>query len=140
MKQAYSPMCPELMNTLSMNTELLGDFMDYPDTYNDDYPLVSGFKKDGGQLILQSKDNKDALVKVRIFNRQHQSNEKITTPANTFNASKIAFDFEVTKDNKTTHYKGVEWYAKDAGIVRSETRDENNNLLNYTELATLTTN
>lgn len=137
MKSVYSLLSPEILKALSMDTELLGDFMDYSDTFNDNYPFIDGLNRDGGELLLEPENDAEGLVKIRIFNRQHVNNEKITTPANTFNTSKITFDFEVTKGKKTTKYKGAEWYAKNAGIVRSETWDENNNLVNYTELTTL---
>ncbi len=139
LKVKYSFLTPEVLKLLSMNTQLLGDFMDYPATYNDDYPFTGNLQKGGGEIQLRTNSDSIDLVKIRIFNRYHQKKESVTTPANTFETSKITFDFQVSQGAQETNYKGIEWYAKDAGIVRSETRDENDNLVNYTELSLITT-
>jgi hypothetical protein len=138
MKMVNKSMSPDLMDILSTDTELVGDFLDYPDTFNEDIQMDNNpFDMDAGEFSIQSKSDKKNPIRVRVFNRQYVGNEKIKTPVKTFDASKITFDFEVTKDKKTTRYKGIEWYAVNAGIVRSETRDNNNNIVNYTEITTL---
>ncbi len=128
---------PEIMNILGMNTELVGNFLDYPDTFNDDFAYSGDFEMDGGEFTVQSKTDKNDFVRVRMYNRNYEKNERITTPAGTFHASKITFNFEVTRNRESTIYNGVEWYAVGAGIVRSETYDKNGALQNYTVLTTL---
>ncbi len=138
LKMVNKTMSPDLMDILSTDTELVSDFLDYPNTFNDDFTYDnSPFDMEAGEFSIQSKGDKSHPVKVRVFNRQYQGNEDIKTPVKTFNASKITFYFEVTKNKVTTLYKGIEWYATNAGIVRSETRDSKNNLVNYTEITTL---
>jgi len=137
MKMTNRTISPDVINALSTNTELIGDFLDYPDTSNDEYPFDNVFKMSGGEFTIQSKADKKEFIRVRVYNRQYEGEEDIITPAKKFHASKISFDFEVIKDKNTVRYKGIEWYAMNAGIVRSETRDSNNNLINYTELTTL---
>jgi len=137
MKMNNMGMLPEMMGTITDQTELIGDFLDYPNTFADE-PFNQTFAMTGGEFTIRSKADKKADTRVRVYNRHYEGNEKVTTPAGTFDASKISFDFEVTKNNKTMTYKGTEWYGMNAGIIKTETYDTKNNLLSYTELSTLT--
>jgi len=123
----------DLMSYLTSDTELVGDFLDYPNVFSD-LPYDPTFQMSGGEFTIRSKTDKKASVRVRVYNRKYEKSESITTPAGTFNAAKVTFDFEVTQNQKTRMYKGAEWYAMNAGIVKSETYDSNNNLMNYTQL------
>ncbi len=128
---------PDAIKMLEKDTELVGDFLDYPDSFGD---LNGGnFKMSGGQFTIQSKKDKKIFAHIDVFGRRYEKNEKITTPAGTFDAAKVTFNFTITKNKKKTVYKGVEWYAVNAGIVRSETYDENGNLQNYSVLTILKT-
>jgi len=129
---------PDIVNILSTDTELVGDFLDYPNTLATGFVGDRVFQMDGGNYTIQDKSDKKELTRVRVYNRQYEKNESVTVPGGTFDASKISFMFEVTKDKKTVTYKGTEWFAPGAGIVKSETYDNNGNLLNYTTLTTLT--
>jgi len=137
LKMVNRAMSPEVMEMLGKDTELVGNFLDYPDTFNEIDPFDGDFATDAGEYTLQSKTDKKNRMTVRVYNREFEKNEKITTPAGTFDAAKITFGFDCIKDGKTQSHKGVEWYAPGAGIVRSETYDKNNNLENYTVLTTL---
>ncbi len=64
----------------------------------------------------------------------------ITTTAGTFDSAKVTFNFTITENKKTTKYEEVEWYALNAGIIRSETCDEKGNLQYYSVLTILKTN
>lgn len=126
---------PEAIGLLGQDTELVGDFLDYPNTFAE-IPYEGTFEMDGGEFAIRSKSDKKDLLRVKVYNRQYEKDDKITTPAGTFDASKISFDFEVYNDSdkKTTRYSGAEWYAAGAGIVRTETVGDNKELLNYTVL------
>lgn len=140
MKMMNRSMTPEVMKSFTTNTEIVGDFLDYPDVNDEVYLSEDGpFKMEDGKFTIHSKSDKKDQATVRVYNRQYIKNEDITTPAmeNPFHAAKVTFNFEVTKDNMTTQYKGVEWYAANAGIVKAETFDNNNNLLTTTLLTTL---
>jgi len=140
LKMTNMGMTSEIMSNLTTDTELVGDFLDYPNPFDDSYVFDSPFQMDGGSYTLQSKNDKKDWASVRVYNRQYEKNEDVTVPAKAtpFHAAKVTFVFEVTKDKNTTKYRGVEWYAPNAGIVRSETYDANNNLINYTVLSQLT--
>lgn len=128
---------PDVADFLSEDTELMSDFLDYPDTFSSVGPIDNTFAMDSGSLLVRSKKDKENLASSREYNRRYVRNEKITTPAGTFDASKITYDFEVTKNKKTTRYKGTEWYAAGAGIVRSEKADSEGQLQSYVELCEL---
>ncbi|WP_029904352.1 hypothetical protein [Prevotella sp. 10(H)] len=136
-------MTSDIMNAMTTDTELVGDFLDYPNVFNEDNePMESPFTMDGGQFLVQSKSDKKEWVKVNIYNRQYVGDENITTPAKSapFHAAKVTFDFDVTKDGKTTTYKGTEWYAMNSGVVRAETYDKDGNMMTSTILTTLKDN
>ena len=125
---------PEVMDILGTNTALIGNFLDYPNVFNDDYPYASNMPMSDGGFNIKSEDT-NAYVNVRVYGRNYEKTEKITTPAETFDAAKISFYFDVTTNKETETYKGIEWIAKFAGIVRSETYDSKGKLQNYTVLA-----
>lgn len=134
---------PEIMNILGKDTELIGDFLDYPNPFATYEPFARTFKMVDGEFTIQSKKDKEDWVRVRVLNRMFRENEEITTPAGTFDAAKITFNYEVYKhkEKKTTLYQGIEWYAVGAGIVRSETYNaDHKQLITYSELTTLKDN
>ncbi|MCD7973057.1 MAG: hypothetical protein LUG18_10415 [Candidatus Azobacteroides sp.] len=144
-KMVNQSMAPEVMKMLTTDTALLGNFMDYPYLLNDDigFPYNSAFQTDEEVYTIQAKNDKDHFIRVRIYNREYDKNEMINTPAQStsFDASKVTYTFEVTpKGEKSQTYTGIDWYAPDAGIVRSETYDQNKNLVSYTVLTTLRNN
>ncbi len=136
LKMVNRSLSPEIMQMLGSNTELIGNFLDYPDTFNDGDPFGGVFQMDAGEYTLRSKATGET-IRVKVYDRQYEKNERVKTPAGTFNAAKVSFNFECTKDGVTKKHRGVEWYAPGAGIVRSETYDADNNLENYTILTTL---
>lgn len=140
LKMINRAICPEAVDLLTTDTELVGDFLDYPNTFAGPYPFDNTFNMSGGEFTIRSKSEKKDLARVRVYNRNYVNNENITTPAGNFDASKITFDFDVAKDGNTTTYKGVEWYSTGAGIVRSETYDKDGSMRNFSELTSLDTN
>lgn len=140
-KMVNRSMTSDVMNMLSTNTEMVGNFLDYPNIFsdNDGYPFDDPFEMGDGDFTIQSKADKKEMIRVHVYNRRYIKNEKVTTPAkeSPFHAAKVTFDFDVTKNKVTTKYKGIEWYAANAGIVKSETYDSNNKLVTTTILTTL---
>lgn len=128
---------PETMQALGNNTGLVGNFLDYPNTFDSTYPFAGTLQTTEGEYTIKSKNDEVDDVRVRIYNRQHDGSDIIVTPAGNFNASKVTFMFDCTKGGVTKTHRAVEWYAPGAGIVRSETYDNDGNLENYTVLTTL---
>lgn len=73
---------------------------------------------------------------INIFNRKVEAIENITTPAGTFEAYKISYDIEMKVPIKITS-KAIQWYAKNAGAVRTESYNKAGKLMGYSELTTL---
>jgi hypothetical protein len=73
---------------------------------------------------------------VNIHNRKVETSEKITTPAGTFDCYKISYEVE-TKMMIKMQTKGIDWVAKEVGVVRSETYDSNGKLMGYSVLSSL---
>ena len=69
-----------------------------------------------------------------ISKRKVEAIEDITSPAGTFSCYKITSDIELKKEGKNLSAKSAEWYAKNVGIVRSESYNPNGKLTQYTLL------
>lgn len=138
MRSVSQPMDTDITRMISTNVNLLGSFLNYPDTFSSNFPYNSVFDMDGGQFTIEPKGDRKDFVRVRVYNRSYDKNERITTPAGSFDASKITYNVEVyNNENKETKtFRNTEWYALGHGIIRSEAHDSNNNLVNYTVLST----
>lgn len=136
MKMTNVALTPGILKILMDNTEIASEFLDYPDIFSTP-PSEELFKVDRGEFTIRSKSDKKELVNVKVSNRTFVKEEKVTTPAGTFDAYKVTFDVHITEHKKVTKYKGTEWYADNAGIIKSEVYDTNNTLVSYSELTTL---
>lgn len=65
---------------------------------------------------------------VNVSNRKVEAIESITTPAGTFECYKISYDV-ATKMMINVKTKGVEWFSRGIGLVKSETYDSAGKLL-----------
>lgn len=139
MNMTNRTLSPDVMKLLGSDTELVADFLDYPE-FNVNSPASGSLEVTDASYTIRSKSNKKEQMSVRVYDRSYEKAEQLTTPAGTFMAAKVTFSFETTKDKKSTIYKGAEWYAPNAGIVRTETYDKNGKLQNYTVLTTLQNN
>jgi hypothetical protein len=90
-----------------------------------------------GQLLKSGKFSMDAQMQgmpggfkmtVDVYNRKVEGNESITTPAGTFDCVKITYDMKTFMMIEMIT-KGVEWYAKDVGLVKSETYDSKGKIM-----------
>lgn len=74
---------------------------------------------------------------VNLYFRIVQGYENVTTPAGTFNCLKISYEVE-TIVNQKVKSKGVEWFSKEAGLVKRETFELNGKLIEKIELRSIT--
>lgn len=126
---------PNIAKMLSYNTQLVDSYLDYPDVFSS---AAEPFEMSEAEFMIKDKTKGDFL-RVKVYDRQYVKNEKLTTPAGTFDAAKINFKFEVydSQSKTTMTYKDTEWYALGAGVIRSEVFTHDNQLLGYTVLETL---
>jgi hypothetical protein len=75
-------------------------------------------------------------MSVSITNRKVEAVESLTTPAGTFECYKISYDI-ATKMGINVNMKGVEWYAKGVGMVKSESYTKDAKLQGSTLLTSL---
>lgn len=128
---------PTIGQYISMTTELSGDFLDYPNLFTGADIIPQEFSMDGGNFTIKSPDSKKVIASVDVYNREIEKTEKITTPAGTFDATKISFMVDVVDNGVKKTYHGNEWYSVGSGIVRSEIYDRDKNLLDYTVLTSI---
>lgn len=131
---------PEVSNIngyLSLNTKLMNDFLDYPDTMSEDMLNPGPFRFDGADYTIKTGRRGRNFVNVRVRDRELVGTEKVTTPAGEFDASKIKFAVDVYNNNTRKHdtYHGTEWFAVGEGIVRTEITDKAGHLVDYSEMA-----
>jgi hypothetical protein len=90
-----------------------------------------------GQILKPGKFSMDAQMQgmpggfkmtVDVYNRKVEGTESITTPAGTFECVKITYDMKTFMMIEMIT-KGVEWYAKDVGLVKSESYDSKGKLM-----------
>lgn len=65
---------------------------------------------------------------VDVYNRKVEGKESITAPAGTYDCVKISYDMKTNMMGEIIT-KGVEWYAKDVGLVKSETYDSKGKIM-----------
>lgn len=73
-------------------------------------------------------------IKVFITNRKVEALEQVSTPAGTFDCVKITYDIQTKIAFMNVKASSAEWYAEDAGVVRSESFNKKGKLTGYTEL------
>ena len=97
--------------------------------------LKAGDVLDNGGVTATISNNgmKIITISVAISNRKVEAEEKITTQAGTFECYKISYDIS-TKMMITIKASVVEWYAKNIGVIRTESYNKKGKLTGYTLL------
>ncbi len=115
-----------------MNIEVKGDDLQIPAV------MKAGDMLNNGSVTMTVENGGMKLMNmtITISNRKVDGKEKVTTPAGTFDCYKISYE-ATTKMMITIHTKGVEWYAKDVGLVKSESYMSNGKLAGSTILTIL---
>lgn len=75
-------------------------------------------------------------MSVLVTNRMVEAQERITTPAGTFDCIVLSQDI-TTKLLLNVRGSSKEWYAPEIGMVRSESYNKNGKLIGYSELTRL---
>jgi len=115
-----------------MEMQIEGGSMEMPAIMKAGDMLKNGDMKisiaSGGMSIMNMTFN--------ISNRKVDAVESITTPAGTYECYKITYDI-ATKMMVNVKTKGIEWYAKGVGLVKSESYSNDGKLLGSNVLASL---
>lgn len=101
--------------------------------------LSAGMSLPDGQMTMSVSNQGIPMMNmtIKISNRKVAATESITTTAGTFECYKITYDVTTTSFMNITT-KAVDWYSKETGVVRSESRDAGGKLLSYSLLTKFT--
>lgn len=91
---------------------------------------------DGTMTIKMSMENSPIAMnmEMRIYDRKVEGMESVTTPAGTFECYKISYMVDMKMMFNITA-KGVEYYSKEYGLIKSESYDKKGKLTSYTILS-----
>ncbi len=100
----------------SLEVKATGDFLQFPDN------MQAGDILEDGNIDISIGGDDAALVTANmlISNRNVKESVSLTIPAGTFDTYKMSFDYLFTIGFIKIRGKGVEWYVKGIGIVKSE--------------------
>ena len=87
-------------------------------------------------VTIENEGIKFLTMSVHIFNRKVEGIEEVTTPAGTFTCYKISYDTEF-KSILSVKASGTEWYAKNTGLIKSETYNKKGKITGYSILSAL---
>lgn len=122
------------MNNLkNMKVKINADDLNFPTSSQLGQALNSGKFTIDAQMQGMPGEFK---MSVNVYNRKVEGNETVTTAAGTFDCVKISYSMK-TIMMVEIKAKGVEWYAKDVGLVKSESYDLKGKLLNYSLLSVI---
>ena len=85
-------------------------------------------------VVVRNNGVKVATASNRISNRKVEGNEKVTTPAGTFDCVKISYTVEGKVGFVKSHGRGAVWYAKGIGSVKTENYNKKGKLESWSEL------
>ncbi|WKN41566.1 TapB family protein [Tunicatimonas pelagia] len=127
----------QLKSMEGMNTEIETDYISLPSDMSVGQVLPDSkttIKMGSGGISMMSSE-------VVITDRKVVAQEEIATPAGTFDCYKITYttnvNMKVMGGGRTMSYPGVNWFARNVGMVKSESYDQKGNLESYTLLTKL---
>jgi len=100
--------------------------------------LKAGDVLKGGEMTISIASGGMTIMNMNftIGDRKVEAVEDMTTPAGTFSCYKVSYvmSMQMMGNMKT---KGIDWFAKDVGVVRSESYSNDGKLASYTLLTSL---
>jgi hypothetical protein len=112
-----------------MQVTVEGDKLDIPADPKAGQELKNGSVK----MTAVSESPISFKLTMTVTNRKVAAIEDVAVPAGTFKCVKITYDAE-SKNIFTVRMKMAEWYAKEIGLVKSETYNTKDKLQSYTVL------
>ena len=89
---------------------------------------------DDAYIQIYSKKNRNNRNNVAIYDREYVTTEPITTPAGTYNCTKVKYKIRSRSPKEVIEGYGYEWYTPNVGVVKNEQYDNNDQLQYYTIL------
>jgi hypothetical protein len=124
-----------------LNEEMLAAVEDMEFTItgeNLEFPagMEAGDNLKDGKISLIVNDMPMMNMTTTVYNRKVEAIEEMTTQAGSFECYKISYDV-LTDAMIDVRMSGIEWIARDAGAVRTESYNKNGKLTGYSELVRL---
>src|SRR5690606_35621160 len=116
----------KLAQHVNVDIEIEGDFLGFPKLMKTSTRLLDG------SVTVIAGNNKPMTKSMK--NRKLLGEEKLTVAAGTFDCYKMSYDFTSDFGIGKLQGNGITWYAKDIGVVRSESYDTTGKLIEYTGL------
>lgn len=123
---------PTFVSTVNADLAVTEEVINYPNVSSTTSPNDVYF--DDAVIKIYSKKNRKDRKKVSIYDREYVTTEQITTPAGTFDCTKVKYRIKSRSPKETIEGYGYEWYAPNVGVVRSEHYNNNNVLQSYSVL------
>ncbi len=117
-----------------MEVEMDNTYLEFPSDLKD------GDKLPDGSLTMRVLNNgvKMMTISINITDRVVNTKEELTTAAGTFTCYKISQNIESKIGFITIKAKSKEWYAKNVGMVKSESYNKNDKYMGKSELTVFT--
>jgi hypothetical protein len=122
-KSLISSAVLEQYEGMNMDIDISGKNINIPNNLS-----VGQSLPDAELLLSMSMASVNMKMTVKVINRKVIANEKITTPAGTFDCMVLSSDTEVNMGMKMK-MTSKEWLSKEVGIIKSEEYDNKGKLL-----------
>ena len=113
-----------------MEFTIEGDNLEFPAN------MSPGDQLKDGTIKLIVPDMSMMNMTTKVYNRKVEAIEKVSTEAGSFECYKISYDLFMD-GMIDINSKGIEWIARDVGVIRTETYNKSGKLTGYTELIKL---
>ena len=132
MKEVFSN--PSFVSTRQTDVVSTDAVMNYPNVSTSTNDTIYF---DDAYVQIYSKKNRGNRKNVTVYDREYVTTEPVTTPAGTFDCTKVKYKIKSRSPKETIEGYGYEWYTPNVGVVKNEQYDNNNQLQYYTILEVL---
>lgn len=123
---------PSFVSTVNTAVAATDAVINYPSVAHGASPNDVYF--DDVAINIYSKKNRKDRKNISIYDREYVKTEEVTTPAGTFDCTKVKYKIKSRSPKETIEGYGYEWYAPNIGVVRSEQYNNNDVLQSYSVL------
>lgn len=123
---------PSFVSTVNTAVAATDAVINYPSVAQGASPNDVYF--DDVAINIYSKKNRKDRKNISIYDRKYVKTEEVTTPAGTFDCTKVKYKIKSRSPKETIEGYGYEWYAPNIGVVRSEQYNNNDVLQSYSVL------
>lgn len=128
---------PTFVTSVQSDLAATESLINYPNVLNDPSNSSSDAYFDDATVQIYSKKDRKDRKSISISDREYIKTEQITTPAGTFDCTKVKYKIKSRSPKETITGYGYEWYAPNVGVVKNEQYGNNDQLQYYTILETI---